>query len=148
MAFIPPYWILWKRLLGGTVFMRYYNSAASWENRPSDIYASSKASGEPAHRRSLVRSFAVYLNIYQGLLFIKSKQQSFWRDCADAQAPLKLCCLHMSEGPFSYDAPHLGYARVFSQARLSFPRAIQQKYYMGLKCRFPLLAYRIWKSAF
>ena len=85
-------------------------------------YASSKASGEPAHPRSLVRSFAVYLKIYQGLLFIKSKQQSFWRDCADAQAPLKLCCLHMSEGPFSYDAPHLGYARVFSQARLSFPR--------------------------
>ena len=43
---------------------------------------------------------------HQGLLFIKSKQQNFWRDYADAQARLRLCCLHMSEGPFSHDAAH------------------------------------------
>ena len=58
-------------------------------------YASSKASGEPAHSRSLTRSFAVCLKFYQGVLFIKSKQLNFWRDCSDAQAPLKLCCLHV-----------------------------------------------------
>ena len=33
----------------------------------------------------------------------KSKQQSFLQDCVDAQACLKLCCLPMSEGPFSHD---------------------------------------------
>ena len=42
-----------------------------------------------------------------GLKETLSKEQSFLRVCADAQARLKLCCLHMSEGPFSHDAAHL-----------------------------------------
>ena len=75
-------------------------------------YANSKASGEPAHSRSLVRSFAVCYRFHQGLLFIKSKQHSFWRVCADAQARLKLCCLHMSEGPFSHVAAQIYIQRV------------------------------------
>ena len=36
-----------------------------------------------------------------------SNHQSFCRDCVDAQARLKLCCLHMSEGPFSHDATQM-----------------------------------------
>ena len=36
-----------------------------------------------------------------------SNQQSFWWDCADAQARLKLCCLHMSKGSFSHDVAHV-----------------------------------------
>ena len=40
------------------------------------------------------------------------KQQRFRQDCTDAQARLKLCCLRMSEGPFSHGAAHL-YSRCY-----------------------------------
>ena len=67
-------------------------------------YANSKASGKPAHLRSLARSFAVCLSC-------NIKIYCLWKQTAKlhdqdreqmCQGHLKLCCLHMSKGPFSH----------------------------------------------
>ena len=55
-------------------------------------------------RLRLSRSIA--LEVLSMSTACKSKQQSFWRDCANVQARLKICCLHMSEGPFSHGEVH------------------------------------------
>ena len=39
-------------------------------------YANSKASGEPAHPRSLARSFAVCHKFYQGVLLVKANSKA------------------------------------------------------------------------
>ena len=39
-------------------------------------YANSKASGELVHPRSLARSFAVCLKLYQGLPFVKANRKA------------------------------------------------------------------------
>ena len=39
-------------------------------------YANNKASGEPTHPRSLARSFAVCLELYQGLLLVKANSKA------------------------------------------------------------------------
>ena len=39
-------------------------------------YANSKASGKPAHPRSLARSFAVCLKFYQDLLLLKANSKA------------------------------------------------------------------------
>ena len=39
-------------------------------------FANSKASGEPTHPHSLARSFAVCLELYQGLLLVKANSKT------------------------------------------------------------------------
>ena len=109
---LGPYWscnlVCWFLAAKGLIFLFWLSIFLPHREKMGlQTYANSKASGEPVRPRSLARSFTVCWKFHQGLLFIKSKQQSFWRDCADVQARLKRCCLHMSEGPFSHDAAHL-----------------------------------------
>ena len=52
-------------------------------------YANNKASGEPTHPRSLARSFAVCLELYQGLLLVKAYSKA-------SGEPVHLCSLASS----------------------------------------------------
>ena len=76
--------------------------------------SASKRRGENGLRIVCLVTLQVRIFIYTFLSEVlsmptdcESKQQRFWRDCADAQASMKLCCLYMSEDPFSHDVAYV-----------------------------------------
>ena len=70
------------------------------------ICAPIEDSDQPAHSRDLIRLFTDHILDSQGCKFLHADNEDR-SDCADAQADLSVCLVHMSEGAFSHVAYRL-----------------------------------------
>ena len=60
-----------------------------------------------AQLQKLAWGFNFWLQKLETLHYLGSEQQRRWSDCADAQADLRLCCLHMTLDRFSHGPAHI-----------------------------------------
>ena len=73
--------------------------ASSRENLSSG-FSTRYDSNRPAKQQKLARSLNFRIYKKEVLYYLGSEQQRCWSDCADAQADLHLCCLHMAKTGF------------------------------------------------